>query len=396
MIEINSILRKKLLKEDIKYYSATQIDELFKRIDELRAIFPDGNILEKIYCRIRWYGSAGIAIRNKIIKLTIEYNKRSHDQIMVNPTIDTVLDFKTVRVNYKGRNQLINDIWKNEHKKNNFGIADLRGINLNNVQFNWLFIKNVNFMYSDFDSILINYCKFENTHFSYSNFFKCSILQSKIINNTSFNNSSFKKTYFAGISFKHFYNSKIDYANTFVFIYYILKNRIRKRSFNPFYGLPFTIIENILDTGEIKSRQIGLERFSRIIDRIELSESITMYESYSNFRVVIYILNILMTKNWTSYINMFFSFLVSNLFFSYLYSQSINGFITDSKEVTLSLLDSFYFSIITITTLGYGDISPHSITVKIMVICEVIFGVIILGLFVNTISGKISTKKYLQ
>lgn len=36
------------------------------------------------------------------------------------------------------------------------------------------------------------------------------------------------------------------------------------------------------------------------------------------------------------------------------------------EEPKLIFLDSIYFSIVTITTLGYGDIVPHSLLIKIL------------------------------
>lgn len=46
-----------------------------------------------------------------------------------------------------------------------------------------------------------------------------------------------------------------------------------------------------------------------------------------------------------------------------------------------SLWNFLYFSTVTITTLGYGDILPNSTLVRILVMVETIFGVFILGTF---------------
>ncbi|MFA5352389.1 MAG: potassium channel family protein, partial [Candidatus Gracilibacteria bacterium] len=53
-----------------------------------------------------------------------------------------------------------------------------------------------------------------------------------------------------------------------------------------------------------------------------------------------------------------------------------------------SFFDYFYFSIVTFTTLGYGDIVPVTIIEKIIVGVEVLLGFTMLGIFINLIKQK--------
>ncbi len=49
----------------------------------------------------------------------------------------------------------------------------------------------------------------------------------------------------------------------------------------------------------------------------------------------------------------------------------------------LSYIDALYFSVITLTTVGYGDISPHTDIGKLFTVVYVLAGIAILGTFAN-------------
>jgi hypothetical protein len=78
-----------------------------------------------------------------------------------------------------------------------------------------------------------------------------------------------------------------------------------------------------------------------------------------------------------------------NFYFTNLTKNSIS-FLDDSPIVLkkiindkfkYSLWNFLYFSTVTITTLGYGDILPNSTLVRVLVMFETVFGVFIIGMF---------------
>lgn len=53
-----------------------------------------------------------------------------------------------------------------------------------------------------------------------------------------------------------------------------------------------------------------------------------------------------------------------------------------------SLVNALYFSVITLTTIGYGDLAPTTYTSKIFTVCYVISGVAMFGVFVREVANR--------
>lgn len=51
-----------------------------------------------------------------------------------------------------------------------------------------------------------------------------------------------------------------------------------------------------------------------------------------------------------------------------------------------SVLDSLYFSVITLTTIGYGDLSPTTPASKIFTMCYILVGIGVLVVFVEKLA----------
>ena len=86
------------------------------------------------------------------------------------------------------------------------------------------------------------------------------------------------------------------------------------------------------------------------------------------------------------------SYLANVLVFSLIYAFFFEN---DFKGVSINFVQSLYFSVVTVTTLGFGDLTPKldAVPLLIAVTAQVIIGVITIGLFLNAISHKLSKRK---
>jgi hypothetical protein len=73
------------------------------------------------------------------------------------------------------------------------------------------------------------------------------------------------------------------------------------------------------------------------------------------------------------------------------FANAVSGF---PSRATGSYARMFYFSAVTITTLGYGDIVPITTAARLLVAAEAILGIVLIGLFINSLFKESSQNHY--
>lgn len=76
--------------------------------------------------------------------------------------------------------------------------------------------------------------------------------------------------------------------------------------------------------------------------------------------------------------------------FALLYSMVGQGGFIHKNE--MNFFSYLYFSVVTITTLGFGDIAPSTLIAQILVVGEVIFGYVLLGGLISIFSNKLARR----
>jgi potassium channel LctB len=108
--------------------------------------------------------------------------------------------------------------------------------------------------------------------------------------------------------------------------------------------------------------------------------------------VLFYEYKSLFTKNQQTieyFITIFFIVFFTVLLFATIYDQEIedsgNYFIENGKITDLTFPDAIYFSVTTLTTVGYGDIVPVGIF-RVFAVIEIFMGLIYIGTMVNILT----------
>lgn len=74
----------------------------------------------------------------------------------------------------------------------------------------------------------------------------------------------------------------------------------------------------------------------------------------------------------------------------------VGGSVTYRYLMHLSWVDAFYFSTVTLATVGYGDIAPDTDISKIFTIFYILFGVGIIAAFASVLVRNASLKRELR
>ena len=80
-------------------------------------------------------------------------------------------------------------------------------------------------------------------------------------------------------------------------------------------------------------------------------------------------------------------FLIIVIAFFTILNYALRSFIFEKWEL-FTIIDSFYFTCVTITTLGYGDISPDTQAGKIFIVIQALSGFVVISLFLSAVSNR--------
>ena len=270
------------------------------------------------------------------------------------------------------------------------GLHDLRGIDLSNIRLQDITLKNCFLSYANFSNSIISQSTFNNVLLGQSNFDNCKIIGIRFTNHCGISGATFKNSFINAVKFSDdligegIIISKITYISLLIMC---LKSIVSSKQSSKLNNYT-TFLAN--DTKDINNPKIkGLKSYIDWFQDIHYSINYQSIDINKKSKYSI-IFQVITTKYWSSYkVLGGFSILLNFLFSSIIYFFHRNFKYPDELK-PFDFFDSFYFSIVTFVTLGYGDITPINWIGQLIVIMCVSSGYIILALFIFLLSKKIN------
>lgn len=392
---------KKILNK-LGWESTTNIAEFWfnnrnEVADELRRFFIDTEI-QKFETQIRWKSEVGIvcqkAVREYIETKVKEIKDASNaafktDNYFVSENIKTI-DFSSFKFSFNGQELTLDDFQQMYANPKISPSANLMGIDLSDIKLH--------------NCILVNTC-LANANLTNAQ------LGSLTLKNCSLNGAILVNARLGQVRFSHSAMTGADvkgaFFNVLEFNDQSTQNGLDYERVSYFYLIKCLFLavfrKGIFSESPADNKKHTVFLFN---DTKQLnSPSNVSFKNYVNWYQYIFVQlrnfkrlpmgekllfssSLIFTKSWTSYSVLGAFALIANIIFAFIFQ--IND--CDLNNFDGSFLSSFYYSVVTFTTLGYGEITPTANFTRIIVMFEVLLGYITLGSFVFLIGHKVNDR----
>ena len=324
---------------------------------------------------LRWYTPMGIKCREQLI----QYINSS-----------TTVDFLDFTFTYENSTHTL-EAFANKSIQKSYvgGYADLRGCSLVGIELYDKTLKNGCLNYCDFSSSSWQQVYLENCNFVFTSFFGARLVNIRLIKNVIWGQCDFSNAFLNAIDFSTDSNriscdwkfTELQYFSLMKYCVLAFHNRfsIAENKKHTVFWMVVLPKKDLFD-----SANEYIEWFEGTHLKLQQMSKSSVKNKILTFTVM------LITMNWRSIVIYSLWMLLLVFIFALIYVHF--GLLSSGGKTINSILDSFYFSVITFTTLGYGDVLPTGTLGKLVVVAEVISGYIFLGLLVTILGRKIKWK----
>ncbi|BCV27215.1 ion channel [Shewanella algae] len=357
----------------------------------LRPMYSDVGI-QAIESRIRWKTPIGMAcqkavreyIESKVQEISEAQNQAfNNGHYLLNDNVRTI-SFDNFKFEYKGKLFSLDDFQHKYANSKMYPTQNLSGIDLSGISIHNCIIVNSSFSYANFEEAKLGQIEFRDSSLMQANLHKASLGQIRF-KRGSLEGSDVSGAHLNVVELNDSsVSSKLKFSE--VSYWYLIKNLLLiilgRANGGEKRGQPHTIF--------LFNQTVGLtspynKTFREYVDWYQyVFVSFRDYGHYSSLEKWKFSASLLFTKCWSSYSVLFSWAMIFISFFALIFFM----FPSNIANYDGSFFTAFYYSVVTFTTLGYGEITPITGFGRAVVIIEVLIGYVTLGSFVFLLGHK--------
>lgn len=347
--------------------------------------------------QIRWHFDGFKDIQESVRDYLKKKSDESYFQASSHGTRKkVVIDFNDWSYKFNGKEYKSSEytfLGYSDDEGNPLYLFDFSGIDLSGITLRFCIIKNCSFESAFFDLSYFDNVEFDCCLLDSASFYKATLSSVSLVAPTSINGIFLDAAWVEKLKKLNNDSLSFPFIYTEVKYWWIFRKQFKNSFIRKLVRADFTG-QNHTTFVDINTDGLTLSRFKSQVDYIIWFQSLTAkmlgYKQLKRSSKISFSLSVFTTKYWSSFAALGISALIINLSYTLIYfvhAESYKNLFSPSALETF--IKSFYYSTVTFMTLGYGDIFPKHWGGQLIVITEVTFGYIVLGLFVYLISRKV-------
>lgn len=371
---------------DFWFANKERLQPIVSKVDQV--LWQDFDLM------VRWKSDLGQACHKAIMdRIRMLFQKRNdyyrdmmrQDPNLFPPMIMVELDFTLFSFSHAGRVYTLDEFASQFNTSRVGGSSDLRGIDLSGISLSLCSINNCFLMGANFSGARLDQVELHNTLLVRACFRNARIVLLRMDDRSSIDEIDIAGAALNVVPLKS--NVKLREVSYFWLVSTASRALFHPKdtdlSFKPTKHTRFSCVSTDgLTAPENKRLKEYVNWYQHVTHQLEHFNEVPFLKRAQ------FVFSIITTKYWTSYKALAAVALVINLLYGFLFFSLKSLF-----DGISSYLSAVYYSVVTFTTLGYGDIRPLSDIGRLLVISEVVLGYITLGIFVFLISDKVN-KRY--
>ena len=281
----------------------------------------------------------------------------------------------------------------------NLAEADLKKANLSFTNF-----KNANFAFSNLDSAIFSFANFEGANFTAAHLENAYLEDANLIG-TRFSGTNLKNARLANSNLKNAYLADAQLEGTILSAANFRNANLSSVTYDK------KILWKLVQATGFSLKKLWRQRDDILLDTTVRCKGVNAATCYGSQQFKIFLqdqdfLEEFLEKKWGRKIFFIWwlfadcgrslgrwagwSFLLAMLFALLFWFLGPNSF--NTQHLQFNLFTMFYYSVVTFTTLGFGDIIPKTTTAALCVTIEVILGYVMLGGLITIFASKLSRR----